>query len=222
MCNPAVSMGAQAFGVGMSSVGAYFSAKSQKATLRHQAAMAEINASIVDSNARNITRAGTIEESRIKLAGAQTKSSQRAQIAGSGIDIAGSNTALARLTGTDLITEVDAATIRSNALRAAWGQRMEASNLRRGAASMRTQASTISPFMSGATSLISGAGEVARSWYPMSKEDPFNTTRKQPTGTVSVEGGEMGDIVGGFDPYKTRGRNAPLNDSAGFWWGKGL
>src|SRR5687768_13710953 len=124
MCTAGMaSLMGQSFGVGMSSVGAIFGAVMQKDMLRSQARLADINAGIRESDARNIVRAGTIEESRVKMAGSQAKASQRAQIAASGVDIAGSNTALARLTGTDLITEVDAQTVRSYALRAAWGQR---------------------------------------------------------------------------------------------------
>lgn len=189
-------MGAQAFGVGMSTVGAVFGALMQKDMLRSQARLSEINARIADSDARNITRAGTIEESRVKLAGSQAKASQRAQITSSGIDIAGSNTALARLTGTDLITEVDAQTVRSNALRAAWGQRFEAGNYRAKANSARASASSISPLLVGATSLISGATEVASSWYSLSKEGAFGKPGK--TGSVSIDPGTEDLIVSGF------------------------
>lgn len=179
------SLAAQSFGVGMSTVGAIFGATMQKSMLRHQARMAEINARIGYENARNITRVGTIEESRVKLAGAQAKASQRAQIASSGIDIAGSNTALARLTGTDLITEVDARTVRSNALRAAWGQRFEAADHTRRAASARATASSISPLAVGATSLIEGATAVASSWYSLNKDGAFSKPNRRPM--VSLE-----------------------------------
>lgn len=178
-------MGAQAFGVGMSSVGAVFGALMQKDMLKSQARLADINAGIAENDARNTTRAGTIEESRVKLAGSQAKATQRAQIAGSGIDL-GSNTALARLTGTDLITEVDAQTVRSNALRAAWGQRFQAGNYQRAANSARATAAGISPLAVGATSLIEGAGQVASSWYSLNKAGAFEKGSKTPDGLVSI------------------------------------
>lgn len=187
MCNAGMaSLGVQSFGVGMSTVGSIFAASSEKSRLRHQARMAEINAGIVDSAARNTIRVGTIEETRVKLATAQAKGAQRAHLAASGVDIAGSNTALARLSGTDLIGEVDAQTVRSNALRAAWGQRFEAGNLRRQATSLRASASSISPALAGFTSLINGAGQVASSWYSMNKEGAFSTTKGK-QGSVTVE-----------------------------------
>lgn len=189
MCNPGLaSLGAQSFGVGMSAVGSFFAAATERDRLRHQARMAEINAGVVDSAARNTIRVGTIEESRVKLATAQAKGAQRAHLASSGVDIAGSNTALARLTGTDVIGEVDAQTLRSNALRAAWGQRFEAGNLRRQANSFRASAASISPMTAGLTSLINGAGQVAASWYSMDKAGAFSKTEAK-TGTATVDPG---------------------------------
>lgn len=172
----------------MSAVGSFFAASTEKDRLRHQARMAEINAGVVENNARNTIRVGTIEESRVKLATAQAKGAQRAHLASSGVDIAGSNTALARLTGTDLIGEVDAQTVRSNALRAAWGQRFEAGNLQRQAASLRASASSISPTLAGFTSLINGAGQVASSWYSMDKAGAFSGKQGK-TGTATMDPG---------------------------------
>lgn len=175
----------------MSAVGAFFGAKGQQDSLRSQARIAEINARISDANARNTIRVGTIEESRVKLAGAQAKSALKTSIASSGIDIAGSNTALARLTGNDVFTEVDAQTVRENALRAAWGQRIEAGNLRRGAASARATAKGISPGLATVTSLLGSAQSVASSWYGLNKEGAFDKTGGK-TGTVTMDNGSGG------------------------------
>lgn len=163
-------IGTQAAGAAQSAFGSMFQAKAQKANLESQARLADINAGVIENDARRVTGAGVIEESRIRLAGAQAKSSQMAQLASSGVDIAGSPSAQARLNGTDYITEVDANTVRANALRAAWGQRFEAVNMRNTARSARASAASISPGMAFASSLISGAGQVASSWYAMGKE----------------------------------------------------
>jgi len=171
----------------MSTIGAIFGASSQKSSLRHQAAMADINARIADGNARNLISAGLVEESRIKLAGAQAKGTQIARMASSGIDIAGSPTAQARLAGTDLIIEVDANTMRLNALRAAWGQRFEAGDQRNRASALRASASSISPFMAGMTSLLNTAGQVASSWYTLNREGAF----ARPPATIQAPAVEL-------------------------------
>jgi hypothetical protein len=173
MCSPGLAiLGAQSFGAVTSTVGAIFGASSQKSGYKYAATMADINARISEGNARNMIHAGIVEESRIKLAGSQAKGAQIARIASSGVDLT-STTAQARLAGTDLITEVDANTMRANALRAAWGQRIEAGNERAKANSARASAASISPVMAGLTSLIAGAGQVASSWYSLNKEGAF-------------------------------------------------
>lgn len=179
----------------MSTVGAIFGASSQKSSLKYQAAMADINARIADGNARNLISAGIVEESRIKLAGAQAKGTQIARMASSGIDIAGSPTAQARLAGTDLITEVDANTMRLNALRAAWGQRFEAGDQRNRAGALRASANSISPFMAGATSLLNTVSQVAGSWYSLNREGAFS----KPGATMADPGPMM--PTGGQQPY---------------------
>jgi len=202
MCNPGLAiLGTQAASGAMSTVGAIFGAKSQKSALNHQAGMADINAKIHDMNARELIRAGIVEESRIKLRGAQAKSSQVAQMAGSGIDIAGSPTALARLTGSDVITEVDAQTLRGNALRAAWGQRFEAGNERRKGMALRASAASISPFMSGLTTFMTSAAQVAGSWYSMDKQGAFaKNTNPTTTGQAALYSGtgKLQPLGGGF------------------------
>lgn len=188
------SLGAQGFGAGMSAVGAIFGAMQQRDELRYKANIADINARIADGNARNIVHAGIVEESRVKLRNAQAKGASIAQIAGSGVDL-GSATAVARLTGTDLIGEVDANQVRANALRSAWGQRIEAGNQRRGAAAFRGTAASISPAMAGITSLVNSAGQVAQSWYSMNKEGAFDKAPKKGTATISAGYAPTGDDI---------------------------
>lgn len=189
MCSPALaSMGTQAAGVGMSTVGAFYSAKQAQDAYRSQARIAEINAKIADSNARAEVEQGTFKESQIKFQGTRLKSSQTARFAAGGVDIAGSNSALAVLTGTDVLTEADANQTRANATRAAWGQRIEAGNMRRGATSLRASASGISPGLAAASSLISGAGQVASSWYGLDRQGAFESAPKEGSATMLVEG----------------------------------
>lgn len=206
----------------MSAVGAWFGAKGEKDSLRSQARIAEINARIADGNARNTLRVGNIEESRVKLAGAQAKSNVKTSIASSGIDIAGSNTALARLTGNDLITEVDAQTVRENALRAAWGQRIEAGNMRRGAASMRATAKGISPGLATVTSLLGSAQSVAASWYGLNKEGAFDRGSGK-TGSVGGSSLQQQDTTGVMGKYGALGRYPRITAGGSGWllsgWG---
>lgn len=185
MCLPglgAVSMGAQAFGVGMSTVGAFSAASAQQSSLRSQARIAEINASIFDASARQELMASQKQQEAIKLRGSQTKASQISAYAGNGIDV-GVGTPVNVATSNDLITEVDANTARANGILAAWGQRIQATGLRNQARSARASAASISPLLAGVTTLISGAGQVAQSWYGLNKVGAFGGGGNAPSQT---------------------------------------
>lgn len=174
MCSAGLaSLGGQAAGVGASTVGAFMGAEAQRASLRSQASIAEINASISDAAARSALAASEREQQQIMLRGDQVKSAQTAAYAANGIDIA-SKSAVNVASSTDYITQVDANTARANGIAAAWGQRIQADNFRGQATMERAQARGISPFLSGASTLITGAGQVASSWYKMKSTGMFS------------------------------------------------
>lgn len=171
----------------MSTVGAYSSAALQKAALRSQARLDEINAKMSDAAARAELVRSEREQQAIRLRGANVKGSQRAAIAAGGIDMASSPTVDAVLGTTDYFTEADAIQAEANGIRAAWGQRINAGNLRRSAAGKRATASAISPLLAGVTSAIGSAGQLASSWYSMDKVGAFD------------KGGGGGGSSGGMD-----------------------
>lgn len=156
--------GLQAYGVVSSAIGAYYSSKAQREDLDFQARMAEINSRMAESQAQNALLAGQREEQKAKLATANIESSQRAAMAANGVDLS-VGSAQNVLASTKLIGEVDAQTIRSNAIAQAWGYRVQEANysgqaMRSGAASR-----AVNPTGNAANSLLDGAGRVAATWY---------------------------------------------------------
>lgn len=154
-----------------------------------QAAIGDINAKMMESNAQATLLSGQREEQKSQINTAQLKSTQRASMAANGIDL-GVGSAENILTTTDVMGEIDANTIQANAVRAAWGYRAEAQNAKGqadvararqyGAAVMAgaerdvggkayafamKQADSVRPSTSFGSSLLSGAGKVAESWY---------------------------------------------------------
>lgn len=203
MCSAgAASLGAQAAGVGMSTVGAFMGAKAQQASLRSQARIAEINASIADAAARSTLMASERQEQSIRLRGAQTKASQRAATAANGIDI-GVGTPVDIATSTDYITEVDANTAKANGIAAAWGQRIQANNLRREATASRASASGISPLLATATTLVTGAGQVASSWRNLKNVGAIGNTTS--AGGLPSGGGAFPPFSSELDGIKLKG-----------------
>lgn len=209
------SVAGQGTGLAMSAIGSFYAAKGQQAALRGQAAIAdsnariaESNASILDQNARiaelgaqSTILAGQKEEQNARLRTAQLKSKQRVGLAANGVDL-GSGTATNILTTTDVMGEIDANTIQTNAVRAAWGYRTQEQNLkteasatragadmtRAGADAKRSTAGSISPFSSAAGTLLSGAGQVASSWYSLNKSGALEEAKanlsSDPIGTI--------------------------------------
>lgn len=168
MCNATASLAGQAFGVGAGTVGAFADARAQQTSLRSQARIAEINATLADAAARGELMASERQQNSIRLRGAQVKAAQRAATAGNGIDV-GVGTPVDIATSTDYVTEVDANTAAANGIQAAWGRRIQAGNARREATSARATAKGISPGLAAATTLITGATQVAQSWYSLNK-----------------------------------------------------
>lgn len=168
MCSPQMALGMQAAGAAADTVGAIYSATGQRAALRSQARIADLNARQAEDAARFALDAGSRAESRLRLETAQLKSRQRVALAAGGAAL-DEGTALHVQTSTDYMGEVDALQINENATREAAAIRMRAAGLRSEAIMARGAAAGISPFMAGATSLLGGAGKVASSWYGMKK-----------------------------------------------------
>ena len=73
---------------------------------------------------------------------------------------------------TEFLKDADTATLQINAVRAAFGQRMQAGNQRTQAAMSRANASAINPGLAMGTSLLGSAGRVAASWYQLKGSQP--------------------------------------------------
>lgn len=172
MCNPVAILGMQAVGAGMNAIGAYGQAKSEKSSLRYQAQMLDMNASLAERRAQIALEQGQYQAAEIERAGARAKGSQRAALGASNVAL-GEGTALAIQAGTDLVTAEDARQARINAVRAAWGHRIEGTNERNKALMARTGAKAISPGSAAFTSLLGSATSMASSYYGMKTAGAF-------------------------------------------------
>lgn len=174
MCNASFALGAQGAGAAASAVGSYYSAQSQKSSLNLQASLADINAKTAESTAQSALLAGDRQEQSVRLRTAQLKSKQTVALAANGVDLS-QGSALRTLTDTDVMGDIDANTVKANAVRAAWGYRTQATGFQNQALTSRAGASAVSPLMAGATSLLGGASQVAGSWYVFNKAGAFST-----------------------------------------------
>lgn len=179
-------------------VGQYYQAQGQKTALKLQARMNEINAKITEGQARDTLMRGERQEQAARMSAAQLKSTQRTALAAQGMEL-GSETAAAIQTSTDYLSEMDVNTIRANALREAWGYRMEATNLRGEAAVTRATARGIDPAGQALGSLLTSAAEIGGSYASFKQS------------------GALGSSVDKFKASKS-----PISRGIGSFFGRGL
>ncbi|MBR0568362.1 hypothetical protein J5J83_19750 [Azoarcus sp. L1K30] len=118
--------------------------ETNKLSLDYQASVAESNARLRELQAQSAMLQGERQEQSVRLNTSRIKSRQRVSMAASGVDLGG-DSAVNLLTTTDVMGEIDAIMVQSNAARAAWGYRTEAVNDTNQAAFARASASTINP-----------------------------------------------------------------------------
>jgi len=158
-----------------SAVGAYYGASMQKQNLKFSAAMSDINARVAELGAQSALMQGQSEVAKLTMQAGQLKSRQRTALAANGVDLGVGNAAEIQAS-TDMMKEIDANTLKSNALRSAWGYQNQAMNYRNQAVFDRATASGIKPYMSAATTLLGDSGQVASQWYSLQKQGAFGTT----------------------------------------------
>lgn len=155
-------------GAAIQVIGAISSALSTRLALKGAAQIAEINAGVAEHAAQlELSRGQDLVAAATERAG-QVKGAQRAAMAANGIDL-GVGSAAEILTTTDMVKEHDMQTIQANAVRAAWGHRMNATSLTNQARTDNASADATSPLLAGTSSLLSSAGQIAGSWYLMNK-----------------------------------------------------
>jgi len=198
-------LGAQAGAAVAGAVGDVMAASGKRYALKAQARIAELNAQSGDEAARAVRAKGNFEETKSRLAYAQLKSKQRAAMGANNVDLSQGSALEAQVT-TDYLSEVDAENIQRSAVYEARGYQTFATGQRMGATMAKAEASGISPFMTGVTSLVTGAGKVATSWYALNKlgafDKPGGATAPSKTGTGFTDvtyGSHGGDPIGWGD-----------------------
>lgn len=163
-----IGIGLQTFGALNSAQAARNKAANDQAMANYQSQVAENNAQLAGYQAQQEELIGQTQEQNVRLRGAQTYGAQRASLAANGVDL-GEGSANEILASTAYLNERDALTTRDNALRRAWGYKVQAQNLTSSSRAYSAAADSISPDMAGATSLLGGAAGVADSWYRYQK-----------------------------------------------------
>lgn len=156
-------------------IGSFYSAKVAKINLEGQAFLADTNARIAELGAQSVLNQGQQEIGRLTMQAGKVKSAQRVALAANGVDLGEGNAAELQAS-TDIMKETDRNTIEANAVRSAWGYRMQAVNSQNDAIIKRSAADSISAFGAAGSSLLGSAGSVASSWYQPNKAGALTNT----------------------------------------------
>jgi len=156
--------GVAAAGLGMQIVGSFQQSKATKAATAYQAGVSANNAQLAEWQAQDALQRGQTAEQQSRMRTAQLKGSQRARLAASGVALT-EGSALNILDDTDYMGEQDALTVRNNAAKEAWAYRNQAAGLSTDALMLQSRADAESPGASAFGSFLTGAGQVASSWY---------------------------------------------------------
>ena len=166
MCTPILA------GLALQGLGAIAQARGQRQAAAAKANEYEYQAKIDDNNrkvalwkAQDAQDRGAKDEAALRIKVAKLKGRQKSALAASGVEI-GDGSALDILGDTAALGELDALTIRSNAEREAYEQKVNASNLAANAGMKRMGAGNaiIAGRIGSMTSLLTGAGSIASQW----------------------------------------------------------
>jgi hypothetical protein len=140
----------------------------QRTSLQYQASVARTNALLDQTKASLADQDGQIAVQNLQLKNGQTFGTQRANLAANGTDL-GQGSANDILTSTKIMGQRDADQLQTNAMRTAWGYKVQAVNDTNNANALDAAASSISPGKAAAASLLGNATQVSSAWNTFSK-----------------------------------------------------
>lgn len=173
------SIALQGVGAASSVIGSYYGAQSQKSSLNFQADIADINARMAEQSAQAELLRGEREYQAVRIKSANQKSKQRVALAANGVDLS-QGTAVEVQTSNDVMGEIDANTVQANAIRAAWGHRIQGTNMQNEALMKRASASSINPEMAAFSTLVSEGAKIGSSYMSMKKAGMFESAAAKP------------------------------------------
>ena len=142
----------------------YRNSQAQKQANQAQSQIAKNNAKVSEWNAQGALAVGNDAELQNRRKYQQLGGEQRASLASRGLDL-GEGSPLAILNDTQLIGEIDSDRIRYNAQQDAWGYRTQGTSYQAQSNMSSAAARNESPWLSGGSSLLTGATSVADKWY---------------------------------------------------------
>jgi glucan-binding YG repeat protein len=167
-----------------SAVGSMQQGRQQKKAAQAQAQVAANNAAIAEQNAKDAIVAGQQQEQQNRMEHNQRIGAMRAGAGASGIDV-GAGSALDAVGDAAMMKEYDTLSIRDQAARQANNSYQQAADFttQGNMATVAGKNAQSNGMWGAAGSLMSGAGQVAGSWYKM-KQNATPATPALPVSTI--------------------------------------
>lgn len=162
---------------------AYKAAKYEKAQLKMQADLHEMQSESYHTAADDVWRAGMKQSAGIGYQAGQAKSSNRVSQAAAGIQVGASGTAAEIQTSIDIVKEIQINDIMAATVANAWGYRRTAVDETNQALAYEAAAKDISPWAAAITTMANDAMSLMNSGPGGTTEESSGTKTKNPTST---------------------------------------
>ena len=183
MATPASPLiGAQALAAVAGAYSAHEQAKTTKIGYWLQEQTMRRNQEAAGWAAQDALDRGEAAQSAQRMKTKSLSATQRTMLAASGVDMT-QGSALRILTDTDYMGAKDEATLRQNAGNEAAAYRLQGAGLGAQADMARFQNNAISPGVAAASSLLTGAGQVADMWYRFNRDSALPNA----SGAIAVQ-----------------------------------
>ena len=143
---------------------AQYEAKSKASAMRFQADMANINASMMEEDAASILEAGQQQKAQLTMRAGMEMAQELTRQGARGVRI-GAGSAAETQASLDLVKEIDAYNIDSNALRQSQARRMQAVNMRNQGLMGRVSAQNIEASAPRTQTLLGSAGRIGSEFF---------------------------------------------------------
>lgn len=158
----------QVVGAAFSAYQAFSNSSADKSAYKYQAAVDRNNAMVAQWQADDAARRGEQELIDAQRRRAAIAGQQRATLAGRGIDMS-EGSALNILSDTDYMGQQDELTIKDNTAKQVWAAKVQGTSAQNDARLAEWRANRESPWLSGASTLLTSAPKVADAWYKYKK-----------------------------------------------------
>jgi hypothetical protein len=168
---PAAILAVSAVSAGVSAYAAYSSSAAQKQAAQFNQGVAEQNQQVAGVQTQQAAAAGQAKEDAYRRKLAALMGDQRAELAGTGVDI-NTGSALELQQDTAGLGAADISTIRQDTRNSVWQARLGGTSAADQAKLYGLQADNTSPGLALGSSLLGSASSIASSWYSWNRPVP--------------------------------------------------